>query len=186
MVISWKDFGYRKDWEMMTPKNVSSFWAASLSLWLLEHDCLPLPELDTLWKGALRSGEELFSSENREIGPCPRNQLCARILETNLASHWEGVRLPRASGKSPGLPRKFPELPRKFSATSPEVLSLWNWIAIQRFPGKFPRLPRQFLGLPRKFPGLPRRSAVSLGSLTPSSDSQKLSLSIAPSVPGCP
>ena len=43
-------------------------------------------------------------------------------------------------------------------------------------PRKFPRLPRKFPGLPRKFPGLPRRSADSLGSLTPSSDSQKLSL----------
>ena len=43
-------------------------------------------------------------------------------------------------------------------------------------PRKFPRLPRKCPGLPRKFPGLPRRSAVSLGSLTPSPDSQKLSL----------
>ena len=43
-------------------------------------------------------------------------------------------------------------------------------------PQKFPRLPRKFPGLPRKFPGLPRRSALSLGSLTPSPDSQKLSL----------
>ena len=34
-------------------------------------------------------------------------------LETNLASRWEGVRLPRASGKSPDFP--------KVSRTSPEV-----------------------------------------------------------------
>ena len=49
----------------------------------------------------------------------------------------------------PGLPRKFPELLRKFSATSPEVLSLWNLTAIQRFPGSFPNFP----GSSPNFPG---------------------------------
>ena len=46
--------------------------------------------------------------------------------ETNLASRWEGVRFPRASGKSPDLLGSFPNFPGSFSATSPEVLSLWN------------------------------------------------------------
>ena len=43
-------------------------------------------------------------------------------LETNLASRWKGVRLPRASGKSPDFPEVpqtslevFRRLPRKFS-----------------------------------------------------------------------
>ena len=49
-----------------------------------------------------------------------------RELEINLASRWEGVRLPRASGKFPGFPGSSPNFPRSFSATSPEVLSLWN------------------------------------------------------------
>ena len=83
-------------------------------------------------------------------------------LETDLASRWESVRLPRASGKSPDFPRTFPNFPGSFSATSPEVLSLWNFTAIQGFPGSFP-----------DFPG---GQPLSLGSLTPSPDSQKLSL----------
>ena len=57
-----------------------------------------------------------LASENRD----------RRELETNLASRWEGVRFPRASGKSPDLPGSFPNFPGSFSATSPEVLSLWN------------------------------------------------------------
>ena len=92
------------------------------------------------------------------------------FLETNLASRWEGVGLPELL-ESPGLP---PEVPR----TSPEVprrlpgRSLTNLTAIQ---------------IPRKLPRLPRRSAVSLGSLTPSRDSQELSLTFVPSrVPGTP
>ena len=75
-------------------------------------------------------------------------------LEINLTSHWEGVRLPRVSGKSLDFPGSSP-------ATSLEVLSLWNLTAIQRFPGSFPDSPV-------KSPGLLRRSALSLGSLTPS------------------
>ena len=47
-------------------------------------------------------------------------------LETDLASRWEGVKLPRASGKSPDFPGSSPNFPGRFSATSPEVLSLWN------------------------------------------------------------
>ena len=47
-------------------------------------------------------------------------EIPAKFLETNLASRWEGVRLPRASGKSPDFLGSSP-------ATSLEVLSLWNW-----------------------------------------------------------
>ena len=83
-------------------------------------------------------------------------------LEINLVSRWEGVRLPRASGKSPGFFGSSPNFPGSFSATSPEVLSLWNLTAIQGFPGSFP-----------DFPG---GQPLSLGSLTPSPDSQKHSL----------
>ena len=61
------------------------------------------------------------------------------FLEINLASRWEGVKLPRASGKSPDFPGSSPDVPR----SSPN------------FPGGRP---------------------LSLGSLTPSPDSQKLSL----------
>ena len=97
-------------------------------------------------------------------------------LETNLASRWEGVRLPRASPEVPGLPRKFPKLPRKFFGDFPGSSLTVELYSNPGVPRKFPGLPRKFPGLPRKFPGLPQRSALSLGSLTPSPDSQKLSL----------
>ena len=45
-------------------------------------------------------------------------------------------------------------------------------------PRKFPRLPRKFPKLPRKFPDFPGGQPLSLGSLTPSPDSQKLSLNL--------
>ena len=104
------------------------------------------------------------------------------VLETNLASRWEGARLPGASGKSPDFPGSSPNFPRSFfgdfpgSSLTVELNS--NPGVPRKFPGlprKFPGLPRKFPGLPRKFPGLPRRSALYLGSLTPSPDSQKLS-----------
>ena len=85
-------------------------------------------------------------------------------LETNLASCWEGVRLSQARE----VLRTSPEVSRKVLSvelnSNPEV------------PWKFPRLPRKFPGLSRKFPGLSWRSALYQGSLTPSPDSQNLSL----------
>ena len=76
-------------------------------------------------------------------------------LETNLASRWEGVRLPRASGKSPDFPGSSPNFPGSFSATSPEVLSLWNFTAIQGFPGSFPDFPGSSPDFPGSFPDFP-------------------------------
>ena len=98
------------------------------------------------------------------------DQFC---LETNLASRWEGVRVPQASGKSPDFPGSSPNFFPGSSLTvelnsNPEV------------PRKFPKLPRKFPKLPQKFPDLPGGQPLSLGSLTPSPDSQKHSL-ICPS-----
>ena len=45
-------------------------------------------------------------------------------------------------------------------------------------PRKFPKLPRKFPKLPRKFPDFPGGQPLSLGGLTPSPDSQKLSLTL--------
>ena len=64
-----------------------------------------------------------------------------RKIKTNLASRWKGVRLPRASGRSPDFPGSSPNFPGRFLATSLEVLSLWNLTAIQGFPGSFPDFP---------------------------------------------
>ena len=73
-------------------------------------------------------------------------------LETNLASHWVGVRLPWASGKSPDFPRSSPDFPGSSPATSPEVLSLWNLTAIQRFPGSLSDFPRTSPNFPGTSP----------------------------------
>ena len=100
-------------------------------------------------------------------------------LETNLASRWEGVRLPRASGKSLDFPGSSPNFHGSSSATSPEVLRLWNLTAIQRFPGSFPNFPGSSPNFPRSFPDFPGGQPFSLGRLTPSPDSQKLSLSLS-------
>ena len=102
-----------------------------------------------------------------------------RCLETNLASRWEGVRLPRASGKSPDFPGS--------SRTSPEVFGDFPGSSLTvelnsnpEVPRKFPKPPRKFPKLPRKFPDFPGGQPLSLGSLTPSPDSQELSLSCDP------
>ena len=101
------------------------------------------------------------------------------VLETNLASRWEGVRLPRASGKAPDFPGSSPNFPRSFSATSPEVLSLWNLTAIQGFPGSFPDFPGSSPNFPGGFLDFPGFQPLFLGSPTPSLDSQKLPLIVS-------
>ena len=97
-------------------------------------------------------------------GHCPRPK-----LETDLASRWEGVRLPRASGKSPDFPRSFPELPRKFFGHLPGGSLTVELYSNPEVPGSFPDFPGSF-------PDFPGGQPLSLGSLTPSPDSQKLSL----------
>ena len=93
----------------------------------------------------------------------------------------------RVTGRESGSPEllESPRTSPEVSRTSPEVFGDFPGSSLTvelnsnpEVPRKFPRLPRKFPGLPRKFPGLPRRSAVSLGSLTPSSDSQKLSANV--------
>ena len=86
-------------------------------------------------------------------------QLITLHLETNLASRWEGVRLPRASGKSPDFPGSSPKLPQKFFGDFPGGSLAVELDGKPGVPRKFPRLPRKFPRLLRKFPRLPRRSA---------------------------
>ena len=56
--------------------------------------------------------------------------LLAQIVTIHLGDKFGeslgGSQAPPSFWEVPGLPRKFPELPGSFSATSPEVLSLWN------------------------------------------------------------
>ena len=88
----------------------------------------------------------------------------------------------RVTGRESGSPEllESPRTSPEVSRTSPEVFGDFPGSSLTvelnsnpEVPRKFPRLPRKFPRLPRKFPGLPWRSAV---SLTPSSGSQKLSL----------
>ena len=102
---------------------------------------------------------------------------------------WRQIR--RVAGRESGSPellespRTSPEVPqtsldpRSFSATSPEVLALWNLTAIQRFPGSFPDFPGSSPNFPGGFPDFPRGQPLFLGRPdTLSLDSQKLPLKI--------
>ena len=104
------------------------------------------------------------------------NQPQGHFLETNLASRWEGVQAPLSFWEVPGLPRKFPKLPRKFFGDFPGSSLTVEFNSNPGVPQKFPELPRKFPKLPRKFRDLPGGQPLSLGSLTPSPDSQKLFL----------
>ena len=107
-----------------------------------------------------------------------------------ILGNWRNIW--RVAGKESGCPellgrpRTSPEVPR----TSPEVFGDFPGSSLTvelnsnpEVPRKFPKLPRKFPKLPRKFPKLPRKfrdfpggQPLSLGSLTPSPESQKLSL----------
>ena len=87
-----------------------------------------------------------------------------------------GSQAPPSFWEVPGLPRKFPELPRKFFSDFPGSSLTVELNSNPEVPRKFPRLPRKFPKLPRKSPDFPGGQPLSLGSLTPSFDSQKLSL----------
>ena len=95
-----------------------------------------------------------------------------------------GSRAPPSFWKVPEVPRKFPKLPRKFFGDFPKVLSLWNLTAIQGFPGSFPDFSGSSPDFPGGFPNFPGGQPLRLflGSLTPSLDSQKLSLNGAMNV----
>ena len=66
------------------------------------------------------------------------------VWETDLASRWEGVRLPKASGKSPGFPGSSPNFPGSFSATSPNF---------SHCGGGSPEVSQTSPDVPRTFPG---------------------------------
>ena len=87
-----------------------------------------------------------------------------------------GSQAPPSFWEVPGLFRMFPELPRKFFSDFPGSSLTVELNSNPEVPWKFRKLPRKFPRLPRKFPDFPGGQPLSLGSLTPSPDSQKLSL----------
>ena len=119
----------------------------------------------------------------RALRDCKQRSLTVSKKAPTVSKNWRQIwRVAGRESGSPellGSPRTSPEVPR----TSPEVFG--------DFPGssltvelnsnpevlrKFPKLPRKFPKLPRKFRDFPGGQPLSLGRLTPSPDSQKLSL----------
>ena len=85
---------------------------------------------------------------------------------------WRVVGGESGSPELLGSPRTSPEVPQ----TSPEVFGDFPGSSVTVELNSNPEVPRKFPKLPRKFPKLPRGQPLSLGSLTPSPDSQKLPL----------
>ena len=75
-----------------------------------------------------------------------------------------------------GSPPTSPEVPPKFFGDFPGSSLTVELSSNPGVPRKFPGLPRKSPKLPRKFPDFPGGQPLSLGSLTPSPDSQKLCL----------
>ena len=109
-----------------------------------------------------------------------RNPLSSRASPPSIGDKFgeslEGSQVPPSFWEVPGLPQKFPELPQNFFGDFPGSSLTVELNSNPEVPRKFPGLPRKFPKLPRKFPDFPGGQPLSLGSLTPSPDSQKLSL----------
>ena len=95
----------------------------------------------------------------------------------------------RVAGRESGSPELLgsPQTSLEVPRTSPEVFGDFPGSSLTvelnsnpEVPRKFPKLPQKFPKLPRKFRDFPRGQPLSLGSLTPSPDSQKLSLKSLP------
>ena len=103
--------------------------------------------------------------------------LTSPSMDINWRQIWQAAGRESDSPELLGSPRTFPEVPR----TSPEVFGDFPGSSLTvelnsnpEVPRKFPKLPRKFPKLPRKFRDFPGGQPLSLGSLTPSRDSQKL------------
>ena len=131
--------------------------------------------------------DPLRVSYNQHLRPC--RQIPPQILNKpkiptldnfgdKFGESLGGSQAPPSFWEVPGLPPKFPKLPRKFFGDFPGSSLTVELNSNPEVPRKFPKLPRKFPKLPRKFPDFPGGRPLSLGSLTPSPDSQKLSLTI--------
>ena len=83
---------------------------------------------------------------------------------------------PELLGSPRTSPGSSPNFPGSFFGDFPGSSLTVELNSNPEVPRKFPRLPRKFPKLPRKFPDFPGGQPLSLGSLTPSPDSQNLSL----------
>ena len=99
----------------------------------------------------------------------PKEFISRAIFGDKFGESLGGSQAPPSFWEVPGLPRKFPGLPWKFFGDFPGSSLTVELNSNQRVPGSFPDFP----GSSPDFPG---GQPLSLGSLTPSPDSQKLSL----------
>ena len=109
----------------------------------------------------------------------PKSPQKSQELETKFGESLGGSQAAPSFWEVAGLPRKFPGLPRKFFGDFPGSSLTVEPTSNPEVPRKLPKLPRKFPKLPRTFPDFPGGQPLSLGSLTPSPDSQKLSLSFS-------
>ena len=118
-------------------------------------------------------------NSGRALNPYISNQDISKrqFFGDKFCESLEESQAPPSFWEVPGLPQKFPELPRKFFGDFPGSSFTVELNSNPEVPRKFLGLPRKFPKLPRKFPDFPGGQPLSLGSLTPSPDSQKLSLS---------
>ena len=86
-----------------------------------------------------------------------------------------GSQAPSSFCKVSGLPRKFPEPSRKFPGDFPRSSLTVELNSNPEVPQKFPGLPRSSPDFPRSSRHFPGGQPLSLGSLTPSPDSQTFS-----------
>ena len=130
---------------------------------------IPAEPLKTLEK----KGKTLKKTRNSLQGKKARKSKKAR--KGRIGESLGGSQAPPSFWEVHRLPRKFPELPRKFFGDFPGSSLTVEFNSNPEVPRKFPKLPRKFPKLPRKFPDFPGGQPLSLGSPTPSPDSQKLS-----------
>ena len=128
--------------------------------------------------GRIANRQSLVFSERGQLSQASLQFHVERILRLGdkFGESVEGSQAPPSFWEVPRLPRKFPELPRKFFGDFPGGSLTVELSSNPGVPRKFPGLPRKFPKLPRKFADFPGGQPLSLGSLTPSPDSQKLSL----------
>ena len=106
----------------------------------------------------------------------PIKEFRGPFIGDKFGESLEGSQAPPSFWEVPRLPRKSPELPRKFFGDFPESSLTVELNSNQRFPGSFPDFPGSSPDFPGSSPNFPGGQPLSLGSLTPSPDSQKLSL----------
>ena len=102
-----------------------------------------------------------------------RRAVLREFIRDKFGELLVGSQAPPSFWEVPGLPRKFRALFGDLPGSSLTVKLNSN----AEVPRKFTKLPGKFPKLPRKFRDFPGGQPLSLGSLTPSPDSQELSLS---------